>query len=222
MDFGKAFSYPFEDPDWAKKIIIPALITLIPIFGEIFILGWMLDIVRRVIRRDPTPLPELDLGRQFVDGLKALVVGLVFAIPILILELPTIILSVNSSSGNMDQQTANGLITIVSLCCGGLVIIYALLMAFVTPAAYANMVAKDQLSAAFRFSELWTLIRANPGAWLMVFLGVLVTGFIAPLGTIACVVGVLLTATYAMVVNAHLYGQAYNASVQNQGFARIY
>lgn len=220
MDFGKAFSYPFEDPDWAKKIIIPALITLIPILGEIFVIGWMLDIVRRVIRRDPSPLPELDFSRQFVDGLKAFVVGLVYVIPILILELPIIFISV--WAGNSNEQVANGIITVVSLCCGGLVFIYALLMAFVTPAAYANMVAKDQLSAAFQFNTIMALIRANPGAWLLVLVGVLVTSFIAPLGVIACAVGAFLTATYAMAVNAHLYGQAYNASKQNEGFAQIY
>jgi hypothetical protein len=30
MDFGKAFSYPFQDPNWFKKIIIPGLVMLIP------------------------------------------------------------------------------------------------------------------------------------------------------------------------------------------------
>ena len=35
MDFGLAFSYLFKDPDWFKKIVIVALIGLIPIVD-----GW--------------------------------------------------------------------------------------------------------------------------------------------------------------------------------------
>jgi hypothetical protein len=37
-------------------------------------------------------------------------------------------------------------------------------------------------------------------------------GIIAPLGTIACVIGVFLTMAYGFAVYAHLIGQAYNQS----------
>ena len=37
MQIGKAFSYPFDDPDWMKKIGIAAAIMLIPLVGAIAI-----------------------------------------------------------------------------------------------------------------------------------------------------------------------------------------
>jgi len=33
VDFGKAFTYIFDDPKWFDKIIIPILFGLIPIVG---------------------------------------------------------------------------------------------------------------------------------------------------------------------------------------------
>jgi hypothetical protein len=215
MDFGKAFSYPFEDSEWARKLLIPALIAIIPIVGQIFLLGWSLDITRKVIRQDQKPLADLDFGRQIVDGLKAVLVGLVYSIPIWVLELPIILVS--STTGSMDQNNAGWLITLVSLFCGGIIFLYALLMAFVLPAAYANMVDKDRLGAAFAFNEVFGLLRAAPGAWLLVLLGLIIAGFIAQVGVIACVIGLFFTLAYAMAVQGHLYGQAFNESRRHQG-----
>ena len=50
---------------------------------------------------------------------------------------------------------------------------------------------------------------------MMVLLGGLIGGFIAPLGTIACGVGVLLTAAYVSIVMGSLYARAYNAAIAN-------
>ncbi len=227
MNFGQAFTYVFEDPDWAKKVLIPALIALIPLVGQIFLLGWSLDIARRVIQQNPRPLPDLDFGRQFVDGLKGLVIGLVYAIPIIIFTIPIIIASTTiSSAGTIspDQTptTATTIVSLVSVCCGGIIFLYSILMAFVLPAAYGNFAATGQLGSAFRFSEVIGLVRAAPGAYLLVLLGLIVSGFIGGLGTIACGIGVVVTTAYAMAINGHLYGQAYNEATRNKGFARVY
>lgn len=223
MNFGLAFSFPFQDPDWAKKILIPALIGLIPILGQIFLLGWALDITRRVIRQDPTPLPDLDFGRQIVDGFKGLLVGLVYAIPVFILIIPVIIVSAATGGyGSMDEDTASAMFALVTICCNSLILIYSMFMMFVLPASYAHMVARDNLGAAFQLGEIFQLVRSAPGAYLLVLLGMLITGFIGGLGGIVCFVGVVLTYTYAMAVNGHLYGQAYNEATRNQGFAKAY
>jgi hypothetical protein len=228
MNFGQAFTYVFEDPDWAKKVLIPALIGLIPLIGQFFLIGWSLDVTRRVMQQNPRPLPDLDFGRQLVDGLKAAVIGLVYALPILVLEIPIMIASAAvSGNGNMDSNTAGTLVTIVSLCCGGLIMIYALLMAFALPAAYGNFIANERLGAAFRFNEIFALLRAAPGAYLLTFLGLIVSGFIAGLGSIACFIGVFVTLAYSQAVNGHLYGQAYNEAIRNRaigagGGAQVY
>jgi hypothetical protein len=222
MNFGQAFSFVFEDPDWAKKVLIPALISLIPLVGQIFLVGWALDITRRVIQQNPRPLPDLDFGRQLVDGLKAFVVGLVYSIPIIIFTIPISIVSAVAGNQNMDSNTAGGIVTVVSLCCGGLIFLYSIAMMFVLPAALGNVAATDRLSAAFNFSEIMSLVRAAPGAYLLVLVGVIVSGFIAGLGSIACGIGVIVTLAYSQAVNGHLYGQGYNEATRNRGYAKVY
>ena len=51
MEFSRAFSYVFEDSDWFKKIALAALVSLIPIIGQIFLIGWALEITSRVIKK---------------------------------------------------------------------------------------------------------------------------------------------------------------------------
>ncbi len=222
MNFGKAFTFPFDDPDWAKKIIIPALISLIPIVGQIFVFGWALGVTRRVIGGQSSLLPDLQFGEQLMDGLKAFVIGLVYALPIIIISIPLAILTSTAAASGMDQETAGILVTIASVCCYGIIFVYGILMAFALPAAYARFVATGNLGAAFRFKEVIGLVRSAPGPYLMVFFGAILTGMIAGLGSILCAVGVVLTYTYAMAVNGHLYGQAYNEATANRGFAGTY
>lgn len=221
MDFGKAFTYPFQDADWAKKIIIPGLVAIIPILGGFVLIGWMLEIIRRVIQQNPTPLPELDFGKNLSDGFKGFVIGLVYGIPAIILSIPPAILNgIVASSDNSDAMSWGAVI--VMFCCYGLLTLYGLLLAVVVPAAYANFVAHDSLGAAFRFSEVFALLRAAPGPYLLLLVGTILSGLIAQLGVIACVIGFFITYAYAMAVDGHLAGQAYNEATQNRSFSRAY
>lgn len=222
MNFEKAFTYPFEDSEWARKLLIPALISIIPIIGQIFLLGWSLNITRRVVRQEALPLPELDFGGQIIEGLKAFVVGFVYALPIIIFSVPINALSIISSNSTNNAGMSNALLAIVSLCCGGLILVYSILLAFVLPAALTNMTVNDRLGAGFQFNQVFNLVRTAPGAYLLVLVGSIITGFIAGLGIIACGIGVLATTAYSLAVNAHLYGQAYNEAQQNKGFAKVY
>ena len=80
------------------------------------------------------------------------------------------------------------------------------------PAAMGNYAAKGEISAAFRFGEVFGLVRAAPGAYILAILGALIAGIIAPLGVILCGIGVLWTQAYAVLIYSHLWGQAYNAA----------
>jgi hypothetical protein len=214
MDFGKAFSFVFEDPDWLKKIVIAALISLIPLIGQFYVLGYGLETGRRVIRHDPRPLPDVAFSESLALGFKSFVIGLVYSIPAFIMAVPIWIVS--AATGSSNGSDTGPLVALVSVCCGGLLVIYGLLLWVWMPAAEGNFLATGNLGAAFRFSEVFALFKAAPGAYLLVLLGVIIGGLIAPLGSIACGVGVLLTSTYVTVFTGHLIGQAYNAAIANK------
>jgi hypothetical protein len=211
MDFGLAFSYVFKDPDWFKKIGIIALVSLIPIIGQIVLLGWALQITKRVMIKNPDVLPEMDFAEDLKHGFMAFVISFVYTLPITaVAGILGIIDATLGVSSNQDSLWT--VLSIVSICFGFFAIIYGILVSLVLPAAFANYLEKDQLSAGFALKEVFGLVRANPGAYVLVFLGMILTGLIAPIGAIACIIGAVLTAAYGQAVMGHLYGQAYNAA----------
>ena len=68
MDVGKSIGYVFEDKKWTNKLLIGMLVSIVPIVN-FALLGWVIDIMRNVSQRQPTPLPEWsDFGEKFVKG----------------------------------------------------------------------------------------------------------------------------------------------------------
>jgi hypothetical protein len=89
MDFGLSFSFPFQDDDWIKKFVLTVVISFIPVIGQLALLGWMVELTRRVIRGDATPLPDwADFGGILLLGLKMFVIGFVYSLPLILLALP--------------------------------------------------------------------------------------------------------------------------------------
>jgi hypothetical protein len=214
MDFGLAFSYVFEDEEWIKKIVITAIISLIPFIGQIALLGWSVEIARRVIRSDATPLPDWsDFGGLLTLGLKAFVVSFVFALPLVFISIPSALLdTVSSDSGE-------AILTFFIFCISCFALLYGLALAFFLPAAFGELAATDNLGASFNIGKVFGHIRAAPSGYLLTFLGIIVSGFLASFGIILCFVGIIFTATYAYAVQGHFYGQAYKEATAAEAAA---
>jgi len=207
MKFGDAFTFVFQDPDWFKKIIIPGLIgVLIPIIGQLVLLGWGLKVTLNIIRNNPNPLPEMDFGDDLSRGFKAGVVSFVYSIPMIIFYVPIIVLSAAAANGDDNMAV---IVAIASTCFGLLMMLYGIAMAYILPAAYARTVVEDSIGAGLSIKEVFTLIKKAPMSYLLVLVGVIASSFISSLGTIACGIGIFLTVPYASAMLGHLYGQAY-------------
>ncbi len=217
MDFGRAFSYVFQDPDWVKKVLLAALISLIPIVGQLYLVGWSLAVAQRIIQgqRD-IPLPDIEFGEHLGRGFKAAIIGLVYALPAILFATPIWLFPIIGVSAEMSEETLSIVTLILSVCCGGLVLIYSILMALMIPAATGNFLASGRLGAAFNVGQVFGLVRAAPGPHLMIILGNIIVGLIAPLGAIACAVGVFATAAYGTLISSHMIGQAYRSAVSLQ------
>jgi hypothetical protein len=113
----------------------------------------------------------------------------------------------------LDADTLSYAVIGISVCCGGLSLIYGILMGFMLPAAIGKYLDTGQLGAAFRVGEIFTIVKSAPVAFLLVILGSIIASFVSSLGTIACIVGILITAPYAMAIVGNLYGQAYKQAV---------
>ena len=211
MDFGLAFSYVFEDEDWVKKLALASVLCL-TVIGIIPVLGWGLEVIRRVIKEDPEPLPDWsEFGQYFVKGLLVSLVSFVYFLPIIIIG------SCNAGFGallgNTGEDFATPLIWILTTCLSCIYFIYGVGISLVIPAALGNYAASGEFGSVFKLGEIFRIVKNNLGNYGLVFLGMLLAYIIAPLGLFACVIGVAVTTAYAVLFNSHLMGQAYKVAV---------
>ena len=207
MNFGLSFSYIFKDKDWFMKLLLPAVCMLIPVVGWMVTLGWALKVTRNVIEGKENPLPDLVFGEDILRGFFAFLISFVYSLPISIIT--SISGMIDKWAFNQNEYTMLG-ITLVTGVLGLLAFLLGIVTSFFGTAAIAHYIAKDDISAAFRFDEVYKVLTANLGDWVTVALGiVLAVGIIGPMGTIACVIGVFLTMTFGQAVMGHLIGQAY-------------
>jgi hypothetical protein len=215
MDLGLAFSFPTRDRDWLKKIGIAGLIQFLPIVGQLALLGWGLEITRRVMRNDPQPLADwTDLAGHLVRGVKMAIIQAVYALPIIV---PLLCLAAVSAAAGGDQEAASGALGLLISCFACLAILYGLALAFVIPAAVGALAATDDIGAALDLRRVLGTVSSNLGTYVLVFVGYIVAGLLASLGIILCVIGLFFTMAYATAVQYHLYGQAYTAAAGTAG-----
>ncbi len=218
MDFGKAFGFVFEDEEWPTKILIAGAILLvgilfswlllIPLILAIALLvGYSFQITQRVIRGDPQPLPAWDEWADLIaDGLKVIVIGIVYALPIIVfstcLGIPIGIINNTGSVGR-----AFGAMLGVAL--GLIDFLWLIVMSLLLPAAIGFYADEGDLGAAFRFGDIIALVRGNLGTYLLTLVLSWVANFIGGLGAIFCGIGLFATRPYGFMVTGHVYGQAY-------------
>ncbi len=210
MKFGQAFSFIFKDPDWFKKIIIPALCGLIPVVGQFIVVGYVFKVAKQlIIEGTDSPLPVLDFGGDLGKGFMVTLINLIYMLPVAIFG--GIAGGIGASIAGANETMAI-ILGILTACVGIFAGLLALFIAFILPPAIANYAAKGEFKSAFKFKEILGMVKKSFKSWLLVFAGGLLAGLIAPLGSIACGIGVILTSIYAGMFTNHLIGQAYNVS----------
>ncbi len=179
------FRFPFQGPDWANRFIVGCALYfagwVVPIVPILFVYGYAVEVMRRVIRGEEPGLPPWqDWGRLFVDGLRAGAVGLVYLLPGTVIWLGGFAFYLLGFFGLIPlaerQQPGEFFlgflalmgIYILSLFVGSLLI---LLGAIPLPAAMAHFVAEDRLGAAFQVRRWWAVLKERGWeyaiAWLL-------------------------------------------------------
>ena len=204
MDIGSSFSYMFQDEDWIKKILIGGVVGIIPIVNFAAI-GYMIQIIRNVRDGQALPLPEWDeFGKYFVDGLWIFLIFLVWSIPIILVACLQGIGTAVLAEASEDAANAFG---VISACFSCVIVLWALLIAAVSPAILVRYAEIGEFMAGFQFSEILNIIRANVGNYIIVILLIWVASLIASFGVILCVIGVIFTQFWSYLVTGNLVGQ---------------
>jgi hypothetical protein len=228
MDFGKAFTFMFADPNWLRKlgigtlvgllgiVLMPILIGVIPL---LMVVGYTLDALRNVVDGKEFPMPEWnEWGGFLIRGLKLTIAFVAWSLPIFIIMIPLFIGTALTSNQN-SSGTAFGVLLITCSSC--LTFLWGLFLLLISPAIYIRLAVTGRLGAAFEVGRLWALTRDNLGnvilALILVFVAGLIAAVVGSLGMLLLCVGFLVTVPLATLwqylVQAHLFGQIGRHSV---------
>lgn len=161
---------------WDRWILLIFSCIVFPLF-----LGYAARVYRGA---SPSPEPE-NWGGMFIDGIKLMIVGLVYALPVLILE--GILFAspgmVKTSSTNPDSIT--GLLLAVLLSSIVLVIAATLILLIITIAG-VRFARTDNFSEAFNFREI--LARIGKIGWMDYIVSLLMMFIVIGITAIICLV----------------------------------
>jgi hypothetical protein len=229
MEMGRSFTFPFQDRSWLSKLLIAAVISLVPILNFALV-GWMVEIARRVMSHELEELPGWDdFGKKWMGGLYYTVAGFIYALPVILvlcilggINLSAIAMASNSSS---TQDTINAIMAgsgVVIFCLSCLMALYGLLLSVLMPGLLVHYAKEGTFGSLFKLGVVYGKIRENAATFFTAWIVALVFAFVAGLalggagailsvipciGWIAALFISMLATPYISAVYSHLFGQ---------------
>jgi hypothetical protein len=218
IDFGRAFAFLTEDPDWLGKILVGGVFTLLSalVVGLPFVLGYVARTMKAVAAGETRPLPTWDdLGGIFNDGLRVFGVQMVYSLGVGALALGfACVLGLGVAGVGTAAHQTEAVDDVVGVAGGlGLMALYALILvaalalAVYLPAALVRTVWRESFAEGFDFRANVAFITANLANSALSVVAYLVAGFVAQVGLLLCLVGYFPAAFCSYLVAAHALGQ---------------
>ena len=207
LDFFSPFTFLFRDKDWLKKFAFASLLTY-TLIGAAPVMGWTVEIVRRVGSGNISELPDWEdwkpywkLGAQFVSINVLWLLPLVLAV--IGLYLPLVF--VNRLSGEALLIVWGGTL----LCVLIFLLIYSIIYGLFFPAMLVTLAGTGLTWASADPFRLWKIVRRHFVGYLFVFIIVGLGLFNVVLSLSALTLFLLLPPllVYLSLVTAHFAGQ---------------
>ena len=170
---------------WDKWILLIVSCIIFPLF-----MGYTMRIYRGA-----NPAPALDdWGGMFIDGIKLLIVGVIYALPVLFLEFVLLgsatiamVSSVRTSAGPsfIDPGAIMGLL--VAIFFGAMIIvIVAIIIGLITATATVRFARTSSFSEAFNFEAIFAHI--GKIGWMTYIIALIMLGIIVGIVEVICMV----------------------------------
>jgi hypothetical protein len=217
MNLGRAATYLFADRSWPRKFGLIALVSPVPVFGQLYALGYANLTLRRIVKGNKDgQLPEAKLGWELCWlGIQVMLATLLCGILVALICAP-LFFGDESSSNVMAPaliQALQGPTALLTTC----------VSTVLTAIVLVRLALTKSFTSGFDPFELWKLLRAEPSLWICyAVLGFLVTEgpyalvWVLPLHGGWDVAATMLACTvlwsYGLMINVHLIGQAFHYS----------
>lgn len=233
--------FPFSSASARNSFLVGTALLwgglFVPVLPALVVYGYVAQVMRRAIQNDELTLPAWgNWGTLAVDGLRSLVIGLVYLGPGLAVWIGGFLLyftlwvggiALVDTSPRSPEAAWLPLIAIGAVGVLFLAMLVGTLLwvvgAIPLPAALARFVAQDRLAAAFDFGALWRLIRADGWGYLLGWVVLMGLGALTYLAfTVIYMTGILCFlagfaaapfSLYLFLVGAGLFGQFYRAGL---------
>lgn len=192
---------------WFGKLCLLALVGLIPIFGQIVILGYLYGWAREIAWGVHEPLPTQILnnedGKLYRRGWFILLVTFVFSlIPAIIMGAGSSMQQVGLYASMANDATASAS---ASLAIGSILylvgIVATLLISILAWIASMRVSIYDRLSAGFQLGKIWKMFRHDTGGIMRIFGMNLLVGLI-----LGILLSIIITILIMLVVFAGAAG----------------
>lgn len=206
LDFGRSFTYPFEDQQWSRKVGLLFVTGFIPGLNVILWSGYALTVARNVLSRQ-SPLPDWDNWSDIaVRGLLSIVATFIYLLPMLLvfgclwLAFPLFV-----------SRDGSGLLT--SLQCLGVLfnLVYLVVVGLILSAGQVRFVQTDQFNTYFDVGARLSDLRKSSNVFIMLFITQtvlwLIAGALASVLSVTCI-GTVLVMTLAFLANGYILGTA--------------
>lgn len=213
-----ALSFPANSDDWLPTILVGGVLSLLGflVLPAFVVQGYLIRVLRSAARGDEEVPSFTDWSGLLVDGLKAVLVALVYGL-VVVIPLGILVVILGGALGGVGGDTARvvgGLVSVVALLVAGLV---GLVVSYVLPAAYANFAVEGSARAVF---DLGTVLRGAltteyAVGWLLAVVVGVVGGLVATPLTFL-IVGVFL-AFYVQIVTYYLFGRGFAEGLRSKG-----
>jgi Protein of unknown function (DUF4013) len=185
---GDAFGLPFRSPNWFGTIVLQGLILIIPIIGQISLLGWLLITLDnlRAGRQELAPA-----GFHLRRGIALFGVELIYGVVLFLV--PSVLQGIGSAMAGQNNSAGGAVLVTISVL---LQVAASLLLAFLTPVLIMRT-SELGFSGGMDVGAVWRQATADVGQTVVAALLIWVAEIIGGLGLVLCFVGVLLTTVYA-------------------------
>jgi len=196
-DLSDSIAWPSRDPEWVSKVLLTGLILIIPVVGQIVLLGWMLTALDNLRAGRPV-LPEAGfscLGRGVNLFVVALVYVVVLAVVFGALFGTGLALTLTSSNAAIVLGVVLLLLSYAFVLLGSLCVGLSL-------PAIVVATERGGIGGGLNVTGVVRLIAADFEESLRAGLFTLVAGLIGSVGAVACLIGQYFTTPYGYAVFA--------------------